>query len=78
MANEKTRRNSDNSGPKMKAGAKKKLIIMILSIALMIFSVTQVYYLAKYTLGYDIPQEKLRVYRWVCMLLEGNVNAAEE
>lgn len=70
MASKNTRRNSNKNEPKMKEGAKKQLVIMLISVALMVFSVTQVYYLAKYTLGYDVPQEKLNVYRWVCMLLE--------
>jgi len=77
MASRKSRRGSEQSEPKMKTGAKKQLIIMLISIALMVFSVTQVYYLAKYTLGHEVPQEKLRVYKWVCMLLEGDT-AIEE
>ena len=77
MANTNERRTSEKNEPKLKVGAKKQLVIMVISVALMVFSVTQVYYLAKYTLGYDVPQEKLGVYRWVCMLLEGTSNTSE-
>ena len=70
MASRKSRRGAEAKSTTMKPGAKKQLVIMLISIALMIFTVTQVYYLAKYTLGYEVPAEKLRVYRWVRMLLE--------
>lgn len=72
MASRKARRVSEHKETKMKPGAKKQLVIMIISVVLMVFSVTQVYYLAKYTLGHEVPQEKLKVYRWVYMLLEGS------
>ncbi|MBQ8043749.1 MAG: hypothetical protein IJ272_06335 [Clostridia bacterium] len=78
MASRKTRRGAQQNEPKMKASAKKQFVIMLISIALMVFSVTQVYYLAKYTLGHDVPQEKLKVYRWVCMLLEGSNETTTE
>ena len=78
MASRKTRRGVEKNELKMKAGAKKQLAIMLISVVLMVFSVTQVYYLAKYTLGYDVPQEKLKVYRWVCMLLEGSNETTTE
>lgn len=45
---------------------------MIISVVIMVFSVTQVYYLGKYTLGFDVPDGKLKIYKWVYMLLEGN------
>ena len=77
MSSRKTRRNYEKREPKMKSGAKKQLVIMIISVILMIFSVTQVYYLTKYTLGHEVPQEKLKVYRWVYMLLEGNATTEE-
>ena len=54
-----------------KPGAKKQLVIMLISVILMLFSVTQVYYLAKYTFGHFVPEEKMKVYKWVYMLLEG-------
>ena len=70
------RRNSQNKEgnvkPKLKPGAKKQLVIMIISIVLMVFSVVQVYYLARYTFGFDVTQNEMKVYRWVYMLLEGN------
>lgn len=78
MTSRKSRRGSEQSGSKMKKGAKKQLVVMLISVVLMFFSLTQVYYLAKYTLGYDVPQEKLKVYRWVCMLLGDNTTASEQ
>ena len=77
MAERRSRNSCEKNNPKMKPGAKKQLIIMIISVVLMVFSVTQVYYLAKYTLGLDVPKEKLKVYRWVCMLLERNTTIEE-
>ena len=68
------RRNSKDreniTTPKLKPGAKKSLVIMIISVALMIFSVIQVYHLARYTLGLEVTQQDMKVYRWVYMLLE--------
>ncbi len=49
--------------------AKAKLIGMLISIALMVFSVTQVYYLALYTFGREISEDKLAVYKWVVKLV---------
>lgn len=62
----------------MKKGAKKQLILMVFSVALMIFTITQVYFLAKYTLGLEVKQENLKVYRWVCMLFEEPQEATAE
>ena len=70
MASRKSRRGNTTTATNMKPGAKKQLIIMLISVILMIFTVAQVYYLTKYTLGYDVPAEKLRVYRWVSMLMQ--------
>ena len=78
MATRKARRDLKENEPKLKAGAMKQLIFMIISVAIMFFSVTQVYYLAKYTFGYNVPQEKLKVYRWICMLLEDTSNTTIE
>ena len=83
MASRKARRGYEESETRnkknsKKTSSKKQLIIMIMSIVLMIFTVTQVYYLAKYTIGKDVPQEKLKVYKWVCMLLEGKPDATSE
>ena len=69
MIQRKSRRAVQESEPKMKKGAKKQLIIMIIAVFLMIFSVTQVYYLARYTLGYEVEEKNLKVYKWVSMLL---------
>lgn len=49
--------------------AKTKLIGMLISIALMVFSVLQVYYLAMYTFGREISEDKLAVYKWVVKLV---------
>ena len=49
--------------------AKFKLICMCISIILMIFSVTQVYYLTLYTLGKEVSEEKMSVYSWVVKLV---------
>ena len=49
--------------------AKAKLIGMLISIALMVFSVSQVYYLAMYTFGREISEDKLAVYKWVVKLV---------
>lgn len=70
MTSRKSRRGAVTKSTNMKPGAKKQLVIMLISIVLMFFSVTQVYYLAKYTLGYEVPAQKLNVYRWVNMLLQ--------
>lgn len=77
MASRRTKINSEQSEPKMKQGAKARLIIMLISVCLMVFSVTQVYYLGKFTLGYDVPSEKLKVYVWFCKLLDGSTTQVE-
>lgn len=69
MTTRKERRITQENEPKMKKGAKKQLIIMIIAIVLMVFSVTQVYHLTRYTLGYPVQEHDLRVYKWVSMLL---------
>lgn len=70
MASRKSRRENASKTTNLKPGAKKQLVIMLISVAIMILTVIQVYYLAKYTLGYEVPAEKLKVYRWVSMLLQ--------
>ena len=77
MASRRTKINSEQSEPKMKQEAKARLIIMLISVCLMVFSVTQVYYLGKFTLGYDVPSEKLKVYVWFCKLLDGSTTQVE-
>lgn len=72
MTARRSKINFEQSEPKMKQGAKTRLVIMILSVCLMLFSVTQVYYLGKFTLGYDVPSEKLKVYVWFCKLVDGS------
>ena len=49
--------------------AKAKLIGMLIAIALMVFTVLQVYYLAMYTFGREISEDKLAVYKWVVKLV---------
>ena len=62
-------RRTTASEPKIKKGAKVQLVLMLISIILMVFSITQVYYLARYTFGLEVEQKHLSVYRWVTMLL---------
>ena len=69
MTSRRDRRAVQENEPKMKKGAKKQLIIMIISVILMIFSVVQVYYLARYTFGFQVKESHLKVYKWVYMLL---------
>ena len=49
--------------------AKKKLITMLICICLMVFSVVQVYYLTKYTLGLEVSKYDMAVYNWVLKLV---------
>lgn len=49
--------------------AKAKLIGMLISVLLMIFTVTQTYYLAMYTLGQEISEDKMAIYKWVVKLV---------
>ena len=77
MTNRKARRNKTKKEEiKFAKNAKAKFILMIISIFLMIFSVTQVYYLTKYTLGYEVSPRKLKVYKWVQLLVSGEDNSA--
>ena len=69
------RRGSETQTTKLKKNAKIKLVIMIISVILMFFSITQVYYLAKYTLGHEVAPKKLKVYRWVQLLLSGDAES---
>lgn len=72
MPSRKSRRANLENELRARKKVKTRIIIMIISVAIMIFSVTQTYNLAMYTLGYEVPKEKLIVYRWVCMLLDSN------
>lgn len=49
--------------------AKRKLITMIICIVIMVFSVTQVYYLARYTLGLEVSSKNMALYNWVLKLV---------
>ena len=77
MSRRNSNRQTYNSNPKMKPGAKRRLVIMIISVVLMVFSVVQVYHLARYTFGMKVSQDDIKVYRWVYMLLEGDTTTEE-
>lgn len=49
--------------------AKRKLITMIICLVIMLFTVTQVYYLARYTLGLEVSSKNMAVYNWVLKLV---------
>ena len=72
MSSRKARRIKDENTKRSYSKTKKKLIIMLISVALMIFSVTQVYYLLRYTLGYSVSPSHLKVYKWITLLVNGN------
>ena len=72
MPSRKSRRGNIENTIKVRNRATRRFIIMTISVALMIFSVVQTYNLALYTFGYDVPKDRLKVYRWVCMLLDSN------
>lgn len=57
--------------------AKFKLITMIICIVLMVFSITQVYYLARYTLGLKVSSNNMTVYNWVLKLVSYDKNTKE-
>ena len=67
----KSRRNTVTN-TKTKPDANKQLIIMCISIILMCFCISQVVNLTKYTLGKEVDPGKLKVYKWVCLLVEGD------
>lgn len=69
MSDRKLTKDTQQSEPKLKKGAKKQLFLMILSVFLMIFSITQVYHIVRYTLGYEVQEKHLRIYNWVTMLV---------
>lgn len=52
--------------------AKRKLIIMIISITLMVFSVVQVYNLTRYTFGLEVSKSDMVVYNFILKLVSGN------
>lgn len=57
--------------------AKRKLITMMICIVLMVFSITQVYYLARYTLGLEVSSNNMAVYNWVLKLVSSDENTQE-
>lgn len=77
MSRRRSSREQQNNEVKLKPGAKKQVVIMIISVVLMLFSIVQVYHLARYTFGFEVKQDDLKVYKWVCMLLEGNTTTQE-
>lgn len=52
--------------------AKKKLIIMITSVCLMVFSVFQVCFLARYTLGLEVSNSNMAIYNWILKLVSSD------
>lgn len=43
----------------------KQVIYMIISLFTTIFIITQVFFLTKYTLGYEIKSNQLILYKWI-------------
>ena len=72
MSSRKERRVEESNKKKSYSKAKKKLIIMLISVAIMIFSLFQVFFLLKYTLGYNVSPSHLRVYKWITLLVNGD------
>ena len=72
MSSRKERRVEENNKKKSYSKAKKKLIVMLISVALMIFSLFQVFFLLKYTLGYNVSSTHLKIYKWVTLLVNGD------
>ena len=64
-----SRRSVKEEQVKMLPNAKRKLITMIICIVVMVFSITQVYYLARYTLGLEVSSKNMAVYNWVLKLV---------
>lgn len=64
-----SRRNIKENNVKVMPKAKRKLIIMFVSVALMFFSVIQVYNLTRYTLGLEVTKGQMYVYRFVLDLV---------
>jgi len=79
MTSRKTRRRgSEKNSNKIESKAKAKLVVMLVSVFLMIFSLLQVYYLLMYTIGKEVPEEKLKVYRWVQLIVSGKEAETEQ
>jgi len=64
-----SRRSVKREKVKTVPNAKRKLITMIVCLVIMVFSVTQVYYLARYTLGLEVSSKNMAVYNWVLKLV---------
>ena len=80
MSSRKERRIEENNKKRSNKKAKRKLIVMLISVTLMIFSLLQVFFLLKYTLGYNVSSRHLKVYKWVTLLVNGDteVEASQE
>ena len=73
MSERKARREtSKKEKQEISKKAKTKLILMFISIAFMVFCIFQVYFLVRYTLGYDVSSKNMRVYKWVTLLVNGS------
>lgn len=59
----KTRERQD--GIKTKRTKTKQMIYMIISLLIALFIVSQVYFLVRYTLGYEVKSSQLIIYRWI-------------
>ena len=64
-----TRRSVNEKQIKTVPNAKRKLILMIVCIVLMVFSVSQVYYLVRYTFGLEVSSKDMAVYNWFLKLV---------
>lgn len=64
-----SRKNVKDNNVKTIPNAKRKLIIMIVSIVLMVFSATQVYNLTRYTLGLEVSKSDMAVYNFILKLV---------
>lgn len=64
-----SRRNVKEEKVKTIPNARRKLIIMVICICLMLFSMVQVYYLARYTFGLEVSSSNMAVYNWVLKLV---------
>jgi len=63
------KRNVKKENVKAIPNARRKLMTMVICICLMLFSLVQVYYLARYTLGLEVSNGEMAVYNWVLKLV---------
>lgn len=52
-------------GTKTKRTKIKQNIYMIISLLIALFIVSQIYFLVRYTLGYEVKSNQLIIYRWI-------------